>query len=345
MVLSPPLVNSYIYIFLKSPSAAATDSDSLAIASSESWTGNTVDSCFFKVEPKPESPLAESAICGAESILTHHREEPLPRTSSQSNTETPRVKRSRQMMDECASEESTDLMHTIGKTLERLASQEAHSDDISAYCKNIEHRMRKLPPHLLPHFQHEVDNCLFKYSTGCFVSQSPVSSSTQNWLISNEPVYNNKMSDGAELLVELKQRVGCCIDEGKAKLHSLSTDIWSCPELAYEERKSHDRLVAFFSQEKGWTVDRHFKLETAFRAIWGAGGREQGDVVNVGFLCEYDALPGIGHACGHNLIAEVGAAAAVGLKAVLENTPNLPVRVQVGQLHSMLEFYTYAISL
>ena len=37
-------------------------------------------------------------------------------------------------------------------------------------------------------------------------------------------------------------------------------------------------------------------------------------------LCEYDALPDIGHACGHNLITEVGAAAGLALKAVIEKT-------------------------
>ncbi|KAM8726073.1 peptidase M20 domain-containing protein 2-like isoform 1-T1 [Acanthopagrus schlegelii] len=143
------------------------------------------------------------------------------------------------------------------------------------------------------------------------------------------------MSDRAELLLELKQRVGCCINEAEAKLHALSKDIWSCPELAYEETKAHDRLVAFFSQEEGWTVDSHFKLETAFRATWGA--TTGSDVVSVGFLCEYDALPGIGHACGHNLIAEVGAAAAVGLKAVLESTRELPAQVQVTVLGTPAE--------
>ncbi|XP_018555251.1 LOW QUALITY PROTEIN: peptidase M20 domain-containing protein 2-like [Lates calcarifer] len=145
------------------------------------------------------------------------------------------------------------------------------------------------------------------------------------------------MCDGSELLEGLKQRLSCRIDEEKTKLHSLSKDIWSHPELAYEERKAHDRLVEFFRLEEGWNVDSHFKLETAFRATWGAGGSEQRDVVNVGFLCEYDALPGIGHACGHNLIAEVGAAAALGLKAVLENTNNLPVRVQVTVLGTPAE--------
>lgn len=141
------------------------------------------------------------------------------------------------------------------------------------------------------------------------------------------------MSARAELLQELKQRVSCCIDEATAKLHSLSQDIWSCPELAYEENKAHDRLVKFFRQEEGWKVEPHFKLQTAFRASWscGAGGGGEQRRVNVGFLCEYDALPGIGHACGHNLIAEVGAAAGLGLKAVLENTEEtlLPVQVTV----------------
>lgn len=136
------------------------------------------------------------------------------------------------------------------------------------------------------------------------------------------------MADSGELLTELKDGVRRSIDEASAKLHGLSEDIWSCPELAYQEARAHSRLVAFFTHEPGWTVDAHFKLETAFRAVWRTGG--DGERVNVGFLCEYDALPGIGHACGHNLIAEVGAAAALGLKAALEGAQaGLPVQVQV----------------
>uniref|UniRef100_A0AAY5K614 Peptidase M20 domain-containing protein 2 n=1 Tax=Esox lucius TaxID=8010 RepID=A0AAY5K614_ESOLU len=127
------------------------------------------------------------------------------------------------------------------------------------------------------------------------------------------------------MLLELKHKVGSCIDEAQERLHRLSKDIWSCPEIADEERKSHDRLVLFFSEENSWTVDSHFKLETAFRATWGPVGGNGNNVVNVGFLCEYDALPGIGHACGHNLIAEIGAAAAIGLKAL----PTVPPQVTV----------------
>lgn len=69
----------------------------------------------------------------------------------------------------------------------------------------------------------------------------------------------------------------------------------------------------------------------AFRASWGpVGGGEGQPVLSVAFLCEYDALPAIGHACGHNLIAEVGAAAALGLRAALEQTKHtFPVTVRL----------------
>lgn len=129
----------------------------------------------------------------------------------------------------------------------------------------------------------------------------------------------------------MKDTLQLCIDRRKDELYSLSRDIWSRPELAASETYAHDRLVRFFSQEEQtWTVRSHYELPTAFRASWGpVGGGERDPVLNVAFLCEYDALPGIGHACGHNLIAEVGAAAAVGLKAALENQTELPVPVKV----------------
>uniref|UniRef100_A0A668UBB7 Peptidase M20 domain-containing protein 2 n=1 Tax=Oreochromis aureus TaxID=47969 RepID=A0A668UBB7_OREAU len=129
-----------------------------------------------------------------------------------------------------------------------------------------------------------------------------------------------------------------CIDAHKDELHSLSRDIWSNPELAGNEKHAHDRLVRFFSQDQTWTVQSHYKLPTAFKASWGPVSGGVGDpVLNVGFLCEYDALPGIGHACGHNLIAEVGAAAAVGLKAALENQTELPVPVKITVLGTPAE--------
>ena len=129
----------------------------------------------------------------------------------------------------------------------------------------------------------------------------------------------------------MKNTLQLSVDRHQDELHSLSRDIWSRPELAGNETHAQERLVRFFSQEdQAWTVESHYKLPTAFRASWGPVGGGEGDpVLNVGFLCEYDALPGIGHACGHNLIAEVGAAAGLGLKAALESQTELPVRVKV----------------
>lgn len=47
----------------------------------------------------------------------------------------------------------------------------------------------------------------------------------------------------------------------------------------------------------------------------------------IGVMCEYDALPDIGHACGHNLIAESSVGAALAIKAVLEADANLQGKV------------------
>lgn len=69
--------------------------------------------------------------------------------------------------------------------------------------------------------------------------------------------------------------------------------------------------------EHGFEVTPHFAgLATAWQAKWtqGKGGR------TIGFNSEMDALPGIGHACGHNLIAIGGVAAALGVRAALEKS-------------------------
>nr|XP_019940775.1 PREDICTED: peptidase M20 domain-containing protein 2 [Paralichthys olivaceus] len=140
---------------------------------------------------------------------------------------------------------------------------------------------------------------------------------------------------------QMKDTLQLHIDTLSEQLHGLSRDIWIRPELGGEETFAHDRLLRFFSQEdRGWTVQSRYKLPTAFRATWGPAGGGSGcePVLNVGFLCEYDALPGIGHACGHNLIAEVGAAAAAGLRAAVEkHSQQLPVPVKVTVLGTPAE--------
>lgn len=92
-------------------------------------------------------------------------------------------------------------------------------------------------------------------------------------------------------------------------------EVWRHPELNYEEHLAHAALTAFLEQ-RGFLVERHYLgLETAFRATLPAAAAGEGPTVAV--CLEYDALPGIGHACGHNLITEAGLACALGVKQAL----------------------------
>ena len=113
---------------------------------------------------------------------------------------------------------------------------------------------------------------------------------------------------------ELKEVCSTVIDENAGELRKISDGIWSFPELNFKEHKAHELLTNFL-EKKGLTVERSYTgIETAFRATFGSGRP------NICVICEYDALPEIGHACGHNLIAEAGVAAALGLKAALESS-------------------------
>jgi amidohydrolase len=110
----------------------------------------------------------------------------------------------------------------------------------------------------------------------------------------------------------LKQRVCDEVDARADVLLEVSHDIHAHPELNYEEHYAHDRLAAVLEQE-GLPTRRHaYGLATAFEATAGVGGPR------VAVLCEYDALPGIGHACGHNVIAASGLGAGLALAAVAE---------------------------
>nr|KAF6363437.1 peptidase M20 domain containing 2 [Pipistrellus kuhlii] len=136
-----------------------------------------------------------------------------------------------------------------------------------------------------------------------------------------------------ELLEQLKLRAAERIDEAAGRLGALSRAIWSEPELAYAEHRAHRLLTRFFQGERpaaAWAVQPHYGLPTAFRAEWAPpGAASAASPLQLAFLCEYDALPGIGHACGHNLIAEVGAAAALGVQGALESLPGPPPPVKV----------------
>src|SRR2546423_13869308 len=101
-------------------------------------------------------------------------------------------------------------------------------------------------------------------------------------------------------LASLKDRLAQEVDKRAEVLIDASHQIHAHPELCYEEHFAHDILTGLLDAEK-IDVRRHaFDLETAFIARAGTEGP------TIAVLCEYDALPGIGHACGHNIIGTAG---------------------------------------
>ena len=122
---------------------------------------------------------------------------------------------------------------------------------------------------------------------------------------------------------ELSQRSNSVIEASRLALFDLSKDVHAHPELNYEEFYSSDVLAGFL-EGNGLVVERGIGgIETAFRAVIPGGG---GDGPTVAVLAEYDALPEIGHGCGHNLIAMAAMGAALGLQA---NANDLPGRIEI----------------
>ena len=110
-----------------------------------------------------------------------------------------------------------------------------------------------------------------------------------------------------------KQAARAAIDDAAHDIDAVSLAIHGKPELCYVETFAHATLADFL-EARGFAVERAYKgLSTAFRATIGGGGGGGGPTIAI--CAEYDALPGIGHACGHNLIASSAIAAAVGAKA------------------------------
>jgi amidohydrolase len=108
------------------------------------------------------------------------------------------------------------------------------------------------------------------------------------------------------------------VDALHQELVDLSLDIHAHPELNYQEYHAA-RVLADTLEQHGFQVERGVGgVETAFRAIMPGGN---GDGPTVALLAEYDALPGIGHGCGHNLIAMSNLGAGLGMKAALQSLP------------------------
>ena len=102
------------------------------------------------------------------------------------------------------------------------------------------------------------------------------------------------------------------IEARRGELVQLSHFVHAHPELGYVEFESSE-AIASAAEALGFRVERHVGgLATAFRARAGSGS------FHVAFCAEYDALPDVGHACGHNIIAASSLGAAFGLAAVAD---------------------------
>jgi len=113
----------------------------------------------------------------------------------------------------------------------------------------------------------------------------------------------------------LKKRVVSIVDGMRNELLGLSHAIHQEPELALQEFRAAERLTACVAAH-GLPVQREaFGLKTAYSSEFGNGGAA------IAILSEYDALPGIGHACGHNIIATSGLGAALALAALGDELP------------------------
>jgi amidohydrolase len=115
----------------------------------------------------------------------------------------------------------------------------------------------------------------------------------------------------------VKDQIAAAVDRLGDELESLSRRIHDNPELGYHEVKACGWLTEFLAGQ-GFKVERGVAgVDTAFRATI-----ETGDGPTIAILCEYDALPAIGHACGHNVIATAGVGAGAGLAAVRDRLPH-----------------------
>jgi amidohydrolase len=118
-------------------------------------------------------------------------------------------------------------------------------------------------------------------------------------------------------MCKMKERLINEVDVLREDLISISDDIHRNPELGYQEY----RAVGLLTEElckHGFSVEKGFlDMPTAFKAVFHGKGKGPA----IAFMAEYDALPEIGHACGHNLIGAMSIGAAIALSKIMSDIP------------------------
>jgi len=123
----------------------------------------------------------------------------------------------------------------------------------------------------------------------------------------------------AEPNSEAKARLAATVEGARDEILELSHRIHANPEVAFEERQAAGWVVEALARH-GFAVEHPAgRLATAIRAT-RPGGRG-GAGPRIGILAEYDALPGLGHGCGHNTMAASGVGAAIALAAIADELP------------------------
>ncbi|CAK39975.1 hypothetical protein M747DRAFT_285208 [Aspergillus niger ATCC 13496] len=122
---------------------------------------------------------------------------------------------------------------------------------------------------------------------------------------------------------EMERIISQAIDQASAGLRELSVKIHDNPELCFKEHKAHNAICDYLEAAGVAVIRQAYGQETSFVAEYGD---KDGETVD--FCAEYDALPEIGHGCGHNLIAVSSIASFLGVVDVMKYT-NVPGKVRL----------------
>ncbi len=123
--------------------------------------------------------------------------------------------------------------------------------------------------------------------------------------------------------MDIRALIAKAVEDRRAAILEMSRRIHAAPELAFEETKTSRLLRSALLAEEFEISPTTEALPTSFRAVFGPSG----DGPRITFTAEMDALPGLGHACGHNIIGTAGTYAAIVLKSVFG--ASLPGRIEV----------------
>ena len=112
----------------------------------------------------------------------------------------------------------------------------------------------------------------------------------------------------------MKEQLKHYIQEHMEEYKYLVNDLYEHPEIGNQEFRSM-RVLCKMLRKEGFEVTEEYVVPTGFLGVWNSG--KPGPVI--AYMCEYDALPEVGHGCGHNLIAGMSLAAGCVKKHTVEH--------------------------